>query len=226
MKTSRFSEEQIAYKLRQADGGTPVGDVCRQLGVSEATFYVWKTKYEKLGLSELPQIRQLGDENTRLKRLLADLTLDKHILSEVLKKESEAGTTAAAGCLDPADLPGEHCPFVSADPIHPRRLIPQEYGSGTRRRCRCGFMILLTHVRGPAIRGSLCCCAGRAGRSTASEFGVCIGSRVCSCACGSVAASTCVCWRTHTARGTYALVNVSLVKRDEATCSKVCWIGP
>ena len=84
MKKSKFSEEQIAYALRQADGGTPVGDVCRQLGVSEATFYVWKKKYGKLGVSE---IRQLRDENARLKRLVADLSLDKHILSEVIRKK-------------------------------------------------------------------------------------------------------------------------------------------
>ena len=87
MKRSKFSEEQIAYALRQADGGTPVGDVCRQLGVSEATFYVWKKKYGQLGLSELREMRQLRDENARLKRLVADLTLDKHILSEVLRKK-------------------------------------------------------------------------------------------------------------------------------------------
>ncbi len=88
MKKSKFSEEQIAYALRQADSGTPVGEVCRQLGVSEATFYVWKKKYGQLGLSELREMRQLRDENARLKRLVADLTLDKHILSEVLRKKS------------------------------------------------------------------------------------------------------------------------------------------
>ena len=87
MKKSRFSEEQITYTLRQADGGTPVGDVCRQLGLSEATFYVWKKKYGKLGVSELRECRQLRDENARLKRLVADLTLDKHILSEVIRKK-------------------------------------------------------------------------------------------------------------------------------------------
>jgi len=86
MKTSRFSEEQTAHALRQADGGTPVGGVCRQLGVSEATFYVWKKQYDELWLSELREIRQLRDANTWLKRLVTDLTLDKHILSEVLKK--------------------------------------------------------------------------------------------------------------------------------------------
>ena len=87
MKKSRFSEEQIAYALRQAEGGSPVGDVCRQIGVSEATFYVWKKKYGQLGISEMREIRQLRDENARLKRLVADLTLDKHILSEVIRKK-------------------------------------------------------------------------------------------------------------------------------------------
>lgn len=87
MKTSKFSEEQIAYALRQADGGTPVGDVCRQVGVSEATFYVWKKKYGQFGVSEMREMRQLRDENARLKRLVADLTLDKHILSEVIRKK-------------------------------------------------------------------------------------------------------------------------------------------
>jgi putative transposase len=88
MKRSKFSEEQVAYALRQAESGTPVGDVCRQLGVSEATFYVWKKKYVHLGVSELRRLRQLEDENARLKRLVADLTLDKHMLAEALRKNA------------------------------------------------------------------------------------------------------------------------------------------
>jgi putative transposase len=87
MKKSRFSEEQITYALRQAESGTPVPDVCRQLGVSEASFYVWKKKYGKLGLAEIRELRQLRDENARLKRLVADWTLDKHILGEVVRKK-------------------------------------------------------------------------------------------------------------------------------------------
>lgn len=87
MKKSKFTEEQIAYALRLAESGTPVGDVCRQIGISEATFYVWKKKYAELGVSELRQLRQMTEENARLKRLVADLTLDKQILQEVIKKK-------------------------------------------------------------------------------------------------------------------------------------------
>jgi putative transposase len=88
MKSSKFSEEQIAYALRQAESGTAVADVCRQIGVSEATFYVWKKKFAHLGVSELRRMRQLEDENRRLKGLVADLTLDKHMLAEALKRKS------------------------------------------------------------------------------------------------------------------------------------------
>ena len=87
MKRSKFSEEQILYAIRQAENGTPIGDLCRQLGVSDATFYAWKKKYAHLGVSELRRLRQLEEENSRLKRLVADLSLDKHMLSEALRKK-------------------------------------------------------------------------------------------------------------------------------------------
>lgn len=87
MKKSRFSEEQITYALRLADSGTPVADVCRQLGVSEATYYTWKKKYAELGVSEIKRLRLLEEENARLKRIVADLTLDKQILQEVVRKK-------------------------------------------------------------------------------------------------------------------------------------------
>jgi len=87
MKGKRFTDEQITYALRQAESGTPVAEVCRQLGVSEASFYLWKRKYGKLGLTEIRELRQLRDENARLKRLVAELTLDKHILGEVVRKK-------------------------------------------------------------------------------------------------------------------------------------------
>lgn len=87
MKKSKFTEEQVAYALRQAESGTPVLDVCRKLGISEQTFYRWKKKYEGMGVAELRRLRQLEDENRRLKSLVADLTLDKHMLQEVIRKK-------------------------------------------------------------------------------------------------------------------------------------------
>lgn len=87
MKRSRFTEEQIVYALRQAESGTPVSDLCRQFGVAEPTFYAWKKKYAHLGVSELRRLRQLEEENSRLKRLVADLSLDKHMLTEALRKK-------------------------------------------------------------------------------------------------------------------------------------------
>lgn len=87
MKGQRFTDEQITYALRQAESGTPVAAVCRQLGVSDASFYSWKKKYGKLGMAEIREMRQLRDENARLKRLVAELTLDKHILGEVVRKK-------------------------------------------------------------------------------------------------------------------------------------------
>ncbi|AMH05043.1 hypothetical protein AL509_08710 [Achromobacter xylosoxidans] len=95
-----FTEEQIAYALRLADSGTPVVDVCRQLGVSEATFYTWKKKYADFGVSELRKLKQFEDENARLRRIVADLTLDKQILQEVVRNKSEGRQTArVAACI-------------------------------------------------------------------------------------------------------------------------------
>lgn len=84
MKRSKFTEEQILFALRQADAGQPVGDVCRQMGVGEATCYVWKKRYGNLGLLEVRELRQLRDVNARLKRLVADPRLDRQILQEVV----------------------------------------------------------------------------------------------------------------------------------------------
>ena len=87
MKRSKFTEQQIAFALQQAEGGTPVEEVCRKLGVSQATFFRWKKVYGGLMPSEVRKLKHLEEENTRLRKLVADLTLDKEMLSEVIKKK-------------------------------------------------------------------------------------------------------------------------------------------
>lgn len=87
MKRSRYTEEQIAFALKQAELGTPVPEVCRKIGVSDATFYNWRKKYGGLGPSELKRLKQLEEENHRLKKLVADLSLDKAMLQDVVAKK-------------------------------------------------------------------------------------------------------------------------------------------
>ena len=84
MKKTRYTEEQIAFALKQAETGTRVEEVCRKMGISEATFYNWKKKFGGMGVTELRRLRQLEEENQRLKKLVADLSLDKEMLQEVL----------------------------------------------------------------------------------------------------------------------------------------------
>ena len=87
MRTSRFTNEQIAMALRQAESGTPVAEICRKLEISEQTFYRWKKQFGGMGVSELRELRQLKEENRKLKQIVADLSLDKTILQEALRKK-------------------------------------------------------------------------------------------------------------------------------------------
>jgi putative transposase len=112
MKKTKFTEQQIVFALKQAETGTRVDEVCRKMGISEATFYNWKKKYGGLGLSELRLLKQLQEENTKLKQLVADLSLDKQMLQDVLKKILEESSITAIGyvpdrilpCFDPQSL--------------------------------------------------------------------------------------------------------------------------
>lgn len=87
MKRSRFTEQQIAYALKQQELGVAVEEICRKLGISDATFYNWKKKYSGLGPSELRRLKQLEEENAKLKRLVADLSLDKAMLQDVVRRK-------------------------------------------------------------------------------------------------------------------------------------------
>ena len=88
MKRNRFDEAQIIGILKEAEAGAKSTDLCRRHGVSEQTFYRWKSKYGGLEIAEARRLRQLEDENTRLKRLVADLTLDKQVLKDLLGKKA------------------------------------------------------------------------------------------------------------------------------------------
>ena len=87
MKKTKFTDQQIAFALRQAETGTRVAEVCRKLGISDATFYNWRKKYGGLGVPELRRLKQLEEENRKLKQLVADLSLDKQMLQDVLSKK-------------------------------------------------------------------------------------------------------------------------------------------
>lgn len=87
MKRSKFTDAQIAFELKQVEEGTSVAEVCRKAGIVEATFYNWRKKYAGLMPSEMKRLKQLGEENSKLKRLVADLSLDKAMLQDVIKRK-------------------------------------------------------------------------------------------------------------------------------------------
>jgi putative transposase len=87
VKKSRFTDEQIAFTLKQAETGTRIDEICRKMGISDATFYKWRQKYGGLEPTELRKLKQLEEENSKLKRIVADLSLDKAMLQDVLSKK-------------------------------------------------------------------------------------------------------------------------------------------
>ena len=88
MKTSRYTPEQVTIALRQVESGTPVPEVFRKLGVSEQTFYRWKRRFAGMGIAEVRRLRVLEEENRKLKQLVADLSLDKQMLQDVLRNNA------------------------------------------------------------------------------------------------------------------------------------------
>ena len=96
----RHNEEQIIYALKRLETGRKGLEVCREMGISEQTLYNWKRKYSGIGVGKLRRLKQLEEENRKLKQLVADLSLDKHILQEVVRKSSEARTQAGASRAD------------------------------------------------------------------------------------------------------------------------------
>jgi putative transposase len=87
MKKSKFTEAQIVFAIKQSEQGVKVDEICRKMGISDATFYNWKKKYGGMGVSELRELRQLKEENAKLKQMVADLSLDKQMLQDIVKKK-------------------------------------------------------------------------------------------------------------------------------------------
>ena len=163
MKRSKFSEEQIVYAIRQAEAGTPVGDLCRQLGVSDATFYAWKKQYAYLGVSELRRRRQLEEENSRLKRLVADLSLDTHMRSEALRKKVY-GPHAVENW--PLGFTGRFRSVACGPVGWPSSVAPpgiDEAGQRISPRYGCVFAIWPRRGLGLGICASGCSCVAKAG---------------------------------------------------------------
>jgi transposase-like protein len=140
MKKTKFTEEQIAFALRQSETGIRIGEICRKMGISEATFYNWKKKYGGLGVTELRRLRQLEEENRKLKQIVADLSLDKQMLQDVLQKKA----------LKPAGR---------------RRLVDwlqSSYQISTRRACdvvvfhRSAYYYQSTRDNHKVLRGRIC----------------------------------------------------------------------
>ena len=88
MKSSRYTPEQVAFAMRQAESGTLVSEICRKMGIAEQTYYRWKKKYAGMGVAEVRKLRILEEENRKLKQLVADLSLDKQMLQDVLRKKA------------------------------------------------------------------------------------------------------------------------------------------
>ena len=133
MKKTKYTEEQIAFALRQSESGMTVAEVCRKMGICEATFFNWKKKYGGLGVSELRRLRQLDEENRKLKQLVADLSLDKAMLQDVLQKSSKAGPAQSAGRQASAHLRCKHSSFMFAHLAVVDGLVIPAHSSASRR---------------------------------------------------------------------------------------------
>lgn len=157
MKRKRCPEPQIVFALQQAEAGTPVAELCRKMGVAEATFYRWKKRYGGLGVSEIRRLRQLEDENRRVKQLVADVTLQKAMLEDLLPEEglTSARRLAMAVCL--GELPGQRTArdgdagLLSLDaplPERGRRAGRAACSTGRSGDCSSGLRLLSTGAAG------------------------------------------------------------------------------
>ena len=158
-----------------------MADVCRQVGISETTYYVWKRRYANLGIPEVREPRQLRDENARLKRLVADLTLDRHVLQEVNKKKRSSHTqTPGYRTMDTGLLPAERTPSLQIE-LHEERHVVLPL-AGTRQRRSAATTALAGHGQAAIRLRAPAHSADRgAGRWVATEFIGCTSWRGSRC---------------------------------------------
>ena len=164
MKKSKFTEQQIAFTLRQAETGTKVKDIIRKLGITEQTFYRWKKQYGGLAPSELKKMKQLEEENRRLKHMVADLSLDKAMLQDVIEKHFEALAEAQSRDLPAAELSSQRAsilPHLTVDSIDPSIPI-RSYGlrgteaENSRYRHGPAAVWISSNTHSAAARGLSC----------------------------------------------------------------------
>ncbi len=181
MKKSRFTEEQIVFALKQAELGTSVPEVCRKLGISDATFYIWRKKYGGISPSELKLMRQLEEENLRLKKLVADLSLDKAMLQDVLAKKNRRWRACANGsgtcrhvtgpARDRSVLHYKSAAALSATALWRQTTVHSACESG--KSPKPGFIMATAEFTS--------CSGGRAGGIITNAFTGSIANRVCPC---------------------------------------------
>jgi len=126
VKKKRFAVEQIVAILKQAELGIPIAELIRQVGVSEQTFYRWKKKYSGLEVDQVRQLKQMQEENARLKRIVADLTLDKAMLQDVLTKNSKALAVSSRGGVFKRELPDQRAESLPGNAPEPRDVSLQQ----------------------------------------------------------------------------------------------------
>lgn len=180
MKKSRYTEEQITFALKQAELSTPVAEVCRKLGISDATFYTWRKRFGGLSPSELKHLRQLEEENTLLKKLVTDFSLDKAMLQDVLSKNITL-TRLREWILDLQTRYGasqrQVCGALNASRSSVRyRAVARDSGA----LCLRIREIAETRVH-YGYRGGTSCLGARAGAITIKGSIACIGIRGCHC---------------------------------------------
>ncbi len=164
MKRSRFSEEQIVYAIRQAESGTPIGDLCRQLGVSDATFYTWKKKYAHLGVSELRRLRQVEEENSPVETARWRISRSTSTCCRrPCEKKSKARPPPGTGPVVSRDVSGELCAGLSVGAVRSSLLVSTESGEGSIGASGSAFAIWRMPGLGLATCGSGCCYGVKAG---------------------------------------------------------------